>query len=352
MKKGMWWLILVPLCVVAFLARRVLVPSDTKAARERAPVRSPAGESSSVISPAGERSSDTSPAGEGDVTFRQFQLEQVKKYREFASSLRNQAVAPQEAQKQIKEYAKTKLIKAFLDYKNTEEGAKAAEEIDTELIVIGIQVAEDDDVIDRVVRSQKDPKKSLELKLFAAEQYARMRNSRKARELVDAVLRESKGKSPEIYKQAETTLFRVAPEGLVFPEFPEGTKDMDGKVIKVADYKGKIVLLDFWETWCGPCLGEVPNMVKAYEKYRDKGFEIVGISFDQSKEKFLEFIKKEKMTWRQYFDGLGWGNKVGKAYGIRAIPAMYLLGKDGRVITNNARGGRLEEVLRKELGGE
>ncbi len=342
MKKGMWWLILVPLCVVAFLARRVFVPSDTKLAPET--VRVP--------SPAGERSSDTSPAGEGDVSFRQFQAGQVKGYREFVFSLQRQGLSPEEMQKRISEYAKTNLIKAYLDWKETKDGAKAAEDIDRELIVISLQVARDDGLVDRFLRSGKDPKKSLELKLFAAEQYARMRNSRKAKELVDAVLKESKTKYPELHKQAELNLFRVAPEEMVFPEFPEGTKDMEGKVIKVADYKGKIVLLDFWATWCGPCLGEVPNMVKAYEKYHDKGFEIVGISFDQSKEKFLEFTKKEKMTWRQYFDGLGWGNKVGKAYGIRAIPAMYLLGKDGRVITNNARGGRLEEVVGKELGGE
>lgn len=322
MRKAIWSSALTPLCAAVLLAGLVFLPSGTSLAEEKG------------------------------VTFRQFQGEQVKGYREFVFSLRKEGLSPEEMQKRTSEYAKTKLIKAFLDWKKTKDGAKAAEDIDRELIVISLQVARDDSLVDRFVRSEKDPKKSLELKLFAAEQYARMRNSQRARELVDAVLKESKGKSPEIYKQAETTLFRVAPEGLMFPEFPEGTKDMDGKVIKVADYKGKTVLLDFWATWCGPCLREVPNMVNAYEKYHDKGFEIVGISFDQSKEKFLEFTKKEKMTWRQYFDGLGWGNKVGKAYGIRAIPAMYLLDKDGRVITNNARGGRLEEVVRKELGGE
>ncbi len=344
MKKGVWWLILilVPLFVVAFLARRVFVPSHRRSAPEKVSKPNAAREMSSV----------TSPAGESDVSFPKFQAEQVKGYREFVFSLRDQGLSPEETQKRVSEYAKTKLVKAYLDYKKTEEGAKAADDIDRELIVISLQVARDDSLVDRFLRSEKDPKKSLELKLFAAEQYGRMHNSTKASELMDAVLEGSNGKYPELHKQAELSLFRVAPEGLVFPEFPEGTKDMEGKAIKVADNRGKILLLDFWATWCTPCLGEIPHMVKAYEEYHDKGFEIVGISFDQSKEKLLQFTDKQKMTWRQYFDGLGWGNKIGKAYGIQAIPAMYLLDKDGKVITNNARGGRLEEILGKELGGE
>jgi len=294
----------------------------------------------------------TRGAEEGGVTFGQFQAEQVKKYREFVSSLRKEGLSREETQKQINEYAKTKLIKAFLDWKKTKDGAKAAEDIDRELIVISLQVARDDSLVDRFLRSEKDPKKSLGLKLFAAEQYARMRNSAKAKELVEAVLKESKAKFSEIYKQAESTLFLVAPEGLVFPEFPDWTKDMDGKDLRIADYRGKILLVDFWAEWCGPCRKEAPSLVKAYQKYHDKGFEVIGISFDKSKEKMLAFTKDQKMPWRQYFDGLGWDNKVGKVYGIGAIPAMYLLDKEGKVITNDARGSRLHEILEEQLGGE
>ena len=321
MKRATWWLAVTVLCAIACLGGRNL-----------------------ALAPA-------IGASEQGVSFRIFRQNQVKKFNEFASSLRSQNLSNEEFREKIKEYARTKLIPAFLDYRKTEEGAKAADDIDSELLMIGIQVAGDESVVDRVFRSQKDPKKLLGLKVFAAEQYGRMRNSEKAKELVEAVLKESKGKYPEIHTQAESMLFLVAPEGLAFPEFPKGTKDMDGKVLRVADYRGKILLVDFWATWCGPCLPEIPHMVKTYQKYHNKGFEIVGISFDQSKEKLLELTKKEKMTWRQYFDGLGWGNKVGKAYGIRAIPAMYLIGKNGKVISNNVRGGRLEEVLKKELGG-
>jgi thiol-disulfide isomerase/thioredoxin len=138
----------------------------------------------------------------------------------------------------------------------------------------------------------------------------------------------------------------------VFPEFPEWAKDTDGKPLRVAEYKGKILLVDFWASWCGPCRREAPNLVNAYGKYHGKGFEVIGISLDQSEKEFKQFMQDIKMTWREYFDGLGWDNKVGKVYGIGAIPAMYLLDKEGKVITDNARGPRLEEVLKKHLGGE
>jgi peroxiredoxin len=93
----------------------------------------------------------------------------------------------------------------------------------------------------------------------------------------------------------------------------------------------------------------VPNLVKAYEEYNKKGFEIIGISFDESREKFDEYIKENKMPWPQYFDGKGWQNEVGPTYGIQSIPTMYLLDKDGKVITTDLRGGKLEEALAENL---
>jgi thiol-disulfide isomerase/thioredoxin len=138
------------------------------------------------------------------------------------------------------------------------------------------------------------------------------------------------------------------PMGASFPEFTE--TDIDGKPLSLADYKGKIVLIDFWATWCGPCVAELPNVLKTYEKYHSKGFEIIGISLDENKEMLTGFTKARNMPWQQYFDGKGWKNKLSQRFGIRSIPATYLVGKDGKLIGKNFRGEALEQAVAKALG--
>jgi len=135
--------------------------------------------------------------------------------------------------------------------------------------------------------------------------------------------------------------------GAKFPDFNE--KDLDGKPLSVANYKGKVVLVDFWATWCGPCVGELPNVLKAYETYHKKGFEIIGISLDSNEKKLKDFIAEKKMPWRQYFDGKGWGNKLAAKYGVNSIPATYLLDGEGKIIAKNLRGQALDEAVAKAL---
>jgi thiol-disulfide isomerase/thioredoxin len=136
--------------------------------------------------------------------------------------------------------------------------------------------------------------------------------------------------------------------GVAFPDFNE--KDLAGEPLSIARFKGKVVLVDFWATWCGPCVGELPNVLAAYEKYHDKGFEIIGVSLDQDENALKSFIKEKGMVWPQYFDGKGWGSKLGQKYGIDSIPMTFLLDRDGKIVAKGLRGPKLDEQLAKMLG--
>ena len=135
--------------------------------------------------------------------------------------------------------------------------------------------------------------------------------------------------------------------GTPYPDFK--VQDADGKPLALADYKGKVVLIDFWATWCPPCRAEIPNVVATYKKYHSQGFDIIGVSLDEDRQKLLNFTRENNMTWPQFFDGQGWKNKLAVKYGIEAIPATYLLDGNGIIIAKDLRGAELEQAVAKAL---
>jgi thiol-disulfide isomerase/thioredoxin len=136
--------------------------------------------------------------------------------------------------------------------------------------------------------------------------------------------------------------------GLPFPDFAE--KDLDGKSISVGALKGKVVLVDFWATWCGPCRGELPNVIATYRKHHAEGFEIIGVSLDSDREKLDAFLKQtDGMSWPQYFDGQGWNNKLAVKYGVDSIPFAVLIGPNGKIIGKSLRGEALEKEVAAAL---
>ena len=119
----------------------------------------------------------------------------------------------------------------------------------------------------------------------------------------------------------------------------------DGETIALSSFKGKYVLLDFWAGWCAPCRRESPNLVKAYNKYNDKGFEIYQVSLDKSRDEWLRAIKTDNLTWTQVSDLKFWGSPIAKLYYIKSIPANFLIDPYGKIVAQNLRGQALEEKL-------
>ncbi|MBA3828055.1 MAG: AhpC/TSA family protein [Taibaiella sp.] len=124
----------------------------------------------------------------------------------------------------------------------------------------------------------------------------------------------------------------------------------DGKMVSLASMKGKYVLLDFWASWCGPCRGENPNVVAAYNKYKGKNFTVYSVSLDDKKDKWLQAIKADGLTWTHVSDLNGWESAPVRVYNIQSIPSNFLLDTTGRVIARDLRGDMLEAKLAEVLG--
>ncbi len=122
-------------------------------------------------------------------------------------------------------------------------------------------------------------------------------------------------------------------------------KDTAGKTVKLSDFRGKYVLLDFWASWCGPCRRESPVLREAYQTFKDKGFTILGVSLDENKRDWLKAIEEDGLGWTHVSDLEGWKGEVSKTYGIRSIPSNYLIDPQGKIVAKNLRGRELKRNL-------
>jgi peroxiredoxin len=149
--------------------------------------------------------------------------------------------------------------------------------------------------------------------------------------------------------QAFKEVLKTVAVGKKAPDFT--ANDTEGKPVKLSDDHHKYVLIDFWASWCGPCRRENPNVVAAFQKYKDKGFSVFGVSLDKSKEGWINAIEKDQLHWTQVSELTYWKSDIAKTYGVRAIPANFLIDENGIIVAKNLRGEallqKLDELLNK-----
>ena len=183
--------------------------------------------------------------------------------------------------------------------------------------------------------------------LVSHPKYGKRSQAQRAKKILEQERTERTGELPKP-PNAQSAPGMNSSEWIGKPASDFHVTDLNGEALSLEQYRGQVVLLDFWATWCPPCIAEMPNVKKVYEKYKDQKFQIVGISLDRSKEPLTAYIEKEGLTWLHYWDNIG---KVSNLYKVQAIPSTFLIDGEGVIRKTNLRGHALEHAV-AELVGE
>ena len=233
-----------------------------------------------------------------------------------------------------------------------ETNPEAVDRDDTELLLMGAY--ETTGANDKLLPILKNlyaqvPAADVRQKIGMAEEVAALTAASQGKEAASAFIEDAK---KEFSGHPQSGQISMLLEGILKRPVVGDTLDIaftatDGTVVDLSKMAGQVVLVDFWATWCAPCVQEMPFVTAAYDQYHAEGFQVVGISLDKEKAALTNFIKQKNMPWPQGFD-----REIGIAqrYGINAIPATFLIGKDGTVVATNLRGGALAAAVAKQLG--
>ena len=247
-------------------------------------------------------------------------------------------------------------IKAYLAAHPTAPDAAAARQ----RLVMGYRMAGQDELALPLIKEDyaamaakgkdADPREVMGLSSMLVQAYLKQGQRDEARAFLDQVRKDfDGGADAERFKRSLESLENSLNKPVKGEVMDLKFKALDGTEVDLAAMKDKVVLVDFWATWCGPCRAELPSVKAAYDKFHAKGFEIVGISLDDDREKLDAFIKKEALPWPQHFDGQGWQNELGQKFGITGIPATFLIGKDGKIAATDLRGAALGATVEQLL---